>query len=70
MLCQLSYVSYAFHESVDGIVHEPPENWLRALLPEDATEIPSVPRLWLEIHGFEDQQENPRVEVDVSKKDD
>lgn len=68
--CNASYVSYACHDSVDGIVHEPPENWLGALLPEGATQIPPVPRLWRKIRGFEDEKGNQRVEVDVARRDD
>lgn len=34
--CNESYVSLACDDSIDGIVHEPLANWLRALLPRTA----------------------------------
>ncbi|MCJ1268455.1 hypothetical protein MMC22_008343 [Lobaria immixta] len=49
--CNVSYVSFACSDSPDGIVHEPPENWLGALVPEGAKKIPSVPMEFLRIHG-------------------
>ena len=54
--CNDSYVSFACADSTDGIVHEPPQNWLGALLPENAKEsntLPPVPEEWLRIHGRE-----------------
>ncbi|MCJ1264977.1 hypothetical protein MMC22_004852 [Lobaria immixta] len=54
--CNDSYVSFACSDSKDGIVHEPPQNWLGALLPENAKEsntLPPVPEEWLRIHGRE-----------------
>ena len=48
--CNESYVSYACANSTDGIVYEPIESWLGALLPENATEIPPVPEEWLKVH--------------------
>ena len=52
--CNESYVSYACANGTDGIiiVYEPIENWLGALLPENATEIPPVPEEWLKVHGI------------------
>ena len=47
--CNTSYVSFACGDSPDGIVHEPPENWLGALLPEGAKELPPVPKEFLKI---------------------
>ncbi|MCJ1267905.1 hypothetical protein MMC22_007791 [Lobaria immixta] len=47
--CNASYVSFACGDSPDGIVHEPPENWLGALLPEGAKELPPVPKEFLKI---------------------
>ncbi|MCJ1262551.1 hypothetical protein MMC22_002421 [Lobaria immixta] len=41
--CNASYVSFACSDSPDGIVHEPPQNWLGALVPEGAKELPPVP---------------------------
>lgn len=58
--CNESYVSYACYNSIDGIVNEPLENWLGALLPKNTAEIPPVPKVWLQIHGLEDEMENPR----------
>ncbi|MCJ1260604.1 hypothetical protein MMC22_000466 [Lobaria immixta] len=49
--CNASYVSFACSDSPDGIVHEPPQNWLGALVPEGAKELPSVPKEFLSIHG-------------------
>lgn len=51
--CNASYVSFACTDSPDGIVHEPPQNWLGALLPENATEIPPVPAEFLRIHKLD-----------------
>ncbi|MCJ1266011.1 hypothetical protein MMC22_005893 [Lobaria immixta] len=47
--CNASYVSFACGDSPDGIVHEPPENWLGALLPEGAKELPPVPKEFLKV---------------------
>ncbi|MCJ1264980.1 hypothetical protein MMC22_004855 [Lobaria immixta] len=47
--CNASYVSFACGDSSDGIVHEPPENWLGALLPEGARELPPVPKEFLKL---------------------
>ncbi|MCJ1263452.1 hypothetical protein MMC22_003322 [Lobaria immixta] len=47
--CNASYVSFACGDSPDGIVHEPPENWLGALLPEGAKGLPPVPKEFLKI---------------------
>ncbi|MCJ1270828.1 hypothetical protein MMC22_010725 [Lobaria immixta] len=47
--CNASYVSFACGDSPDGIVHEPRENWLGALLPEGAKELPPVPKEFLKI---------------------
>ena len=49
--CNASYVSFACSDSPDGIVHEPPQNWLGALVPEGAKELPPVPTEFLRIHG-------------------
>ncbi|MCJ1266592.1 hypothetical protein MMC22_006477 [Lobaria immixta] len=49
--CNASYVSFACSDSSDGIVHEPPQNWLGALVPEGAKELPPVPKEFLRIHG-------------------
>ncbi|MCJ1264112.1 hypothetical protein MMC22_003983 [Lobaria immixta] len=50
--CNASYVSFACADSTDGIVHEPPKNWLGALLPEGAkAPPPPVPEEFLRIHG-------------------
>lgn len=48
--CNASYVSFACSDSPDGIVHEPLENWLGALLPENAKILPPVPEGFLKIH--------------------
>ena len=48
--CNASYVSFACADSTDGIVHEPPQYWLGALLPEDVTDFPPVPEDFLRIH--------------------
>ncbi|MCJ1261613.1 hypothetical protein MMC22_001479 [Lobaria immixta] len=49
--CNVSYVSFACSDSLDGIVYEPPQNWLGALLPEGAEELlPPVPEEFLRIH--------------------
>ena len=50
--CNASYVSFACSDSPDGIVHEPPQSWLGALLPEGATEIPPMPKEFVKIHGL------------------
>lgn len=50
--CNASYVSYACADSADGIVHETEDKWLGALLPENATKIPPIPRRWLQINGI------------------
>ncbi|MCJ1268659.1 hypothetical protein MMC22_008547 [Lobaria immixta] len=47
--CNASYVSFACGDSPDGIVHELPENWLGALLPEGAKELPPVPKEFLKL---------------------
>ncbi|MCJ1271830.1 hypothetical protein MMC22_011735 [Lobaria immixta] len=52
--CNASYVSFACGDSPDGIVHEPPQNWLGALLPEGAKVSPPVPKEFLRIHGGEE----------------
>ncbi|MCJ1266689.1 hypothetical protein MMC22_006574 [Lobaria immixta] len=52
--CNDSYVSFACSDSPDGIVHEPPQNWLGALLPQGATKLPPVPERFLSIHGLEE----------------
>ncbi|MCJ1269912.1 hypothetical protein MMC22_009805 [Lobaria immixta] len=49
--CNASYVSFACSDSPDGIVHEPLQNWLGALVPEGAKELPPVPKEFLRIHG-------------------
>ncbi|MCJ1263770.1 hypothetical protein MMC22_003640 [Lobaria immixta] len=48
--CNVSYVSFACADSTDGIVHEPPQYWLGALLPEDVTDFPPVPEDFLRIN--------------------
>ncbi|MCJ1268165.1 hypothetical protein MMC22_008051 [Lobaria immixta] len=53
--CNSSYVSFACADSTDGIVHEPPQNWLGALLPQGTTKLPPVPKRFLSIHGLESQ---------------
>ena len=66
--CNASYVSFACSDSPDGIVHEPPQNWLGALLPEGAKEsstLPPVPETWLRIHGEEGKSQKVlKVAVD------
>ena len=52
--CNESYISYACANSEDGIVHEPPQYWLGALLPENATELPPAPDAWFRINGLSD----------------
>ncbi|MCJ1266060.1 hypothetical protein MMC22_005942 [Lobaria immixta] len=52
--CNASYISFACSDSPDGIVHEPPQNWLGALLPKGATKFPPVPKRFLSIHGVEE----------------
>ena len=52
--CNASYVSYACSDFFDGIVHEPPGNWLSALLPEHETIIPPVLERFLEIQKIKD----------------
>ncbi|MCJ1262298.1 hypothetical protein MMC22_002168 [Lobaria immixta] len=49
--CNASYVSFACSDSLDGIVHEPPQHWLGALVPEGAETLPPVPEKFLSIHG-------------------
>ncbi|MCJ1263642.1 hypothetical protein MMC22_003512 [Lobaria immixta] len=51
--CNASYVSFACSDSPDGIVHEPPQNWLGALLPKGVNQPPPVPERFLSIHGKE-----------------
>ncbi|MCJ1270546.1 hypothetical protein MMC22_010443 [Lobaria immixta] len=53
--CNTSYVSFACNDSPDGIVHELPENWLGALLPEGAKKSPPVQERFLRIHGKEEK---------------
>ncbi|MCJ1268823.1 hypothetical protein MMC22_008711 [Lobaria immixta] len=66
--CNASYVSFACGNSPDGIVHEPPQDWLGALLPEGAKEsstLPPVPETWLRIHGEEGKSQKVlKVAVD------
>ncbi|MCJ1265302.1 hypothetical protein MMC22_005177 [Lobaria immixta] len=63
--CNASYVSFACSDSKNGIVHEPPQNWLGALLPENAKELPPVPKEFLRIHhGNEGKMEVLRPAVD------
>ena len=54
--CNESYISYACADSTDGIVYEPPEMWLGALLPDDASPsvLPPAPERWLQINGLDD----------------
>ncbi|MCJ1261758.1 hypothetical protein MMC22_001626 [Lobaria immixta] len=52
--CNASYVSFACGDSPDGIVHEPAQNWLGALLPKGTKEPPPVPERFLDIHGIEE----------------
>ncbi|MCJ1268909.1 hypothetical protein MMC22_008797 [Lobaria immixta] len=54
--CNASYVSFACSDSPDGIVHEPPQNWLGALVPEGAKELPPVPKEFLRIHGGREEK--------------
>ena len=58
--CNSSYVSFACGDSKDGIVHEPPQNWLGALLPEGAAKnfntLPPAPEEWLRIHRREERK--------------
>ncbi|MCJ1269156.1 hypothetical protein MMC22_009045 [Lobaria immixta] len=54
--CNASYVSFACVASTDGIVHEPPENWLGALLPKGMKKPPPVPKRFLSIHGIEEEK--------------
>ncbi|MCJ1264754.1 hypothetical protein MMC22_004629 [Lobaria immixta] len=56
--CNASYVSFACSDSPDGIVHEPPENWLGALLPKSAEKFPPVPERFLKIHGKEGSRQS------------
>ena len=53
--CNESYISYACADSTDGIVYEPPEMWLGALLPDDASPsvLPPAPERWLQINGLD-----------------
>ncbi|MCJ1265795.1 hypothetical protein MMC22_005676 [Lobaria immixta] len=63
--CNASYVSFGCSDSKDGIVHEPPQNWLGALLPENAKELPPVPKEFLRIHhGKEGKMQVLRPAVD------
>ncbi|MCJ1268933.1 hypothetical protein MMC22_008821 [Lobaria immixta] len=57
--CNASYVSFACSDSLDGIVHEPPQNWLGALVPEGAETLPPVPTKFLSING---RKEGPAVD--------
>lgn len=55
--CNESYISYACADSTDGLVYEPPEMWLGALLPDDDTSpsvLPPAPERWLQINGLDD----------------
>ena len=55
--CNESYISYACADSTDGIVYEPPEMWLGALLPDDDASpsvLPPAPERWLQINGLDD----------------
>ncbi|MCJ1268164.1 hypothetical protein MMC22_008050 [Lobaria immixta] len=65
--CNVSYVSFACADSTDGIVHEPPQNWLGALLPAGANSKtpPSVPERWLRIHGEEGNSQKQVAKVTV-----
>ncbi|MCJ1262778.1 hypothetical protein MMC22_002648 [Lobaria immixta] len=66
--CNASYVSFACADSTDGIVHEPLQNWLGALLPEDAKEYstpPPVPEGWLRIQGEERKSQERVAKVTV-----
>ena len=52
-----SYISYACVDSTDGIVYEPPEMWLGALLPDDDASpsvLPPAPERWLQMNGLDD----------------
>ncbi|MCJ1262552.1 hypothetical protein MMC22_002422 [Lobaria immixta] len=60
--CNASYVSFACADSTDGIVHEPLQNWLGALLPEDETRVPPVPEKFLRIHGRKEGKLQVNVE--------
>lgn len=51
--CSESYVTFAFGNSTDGIVHEPPTKWLGVLLPPNSMVIPPVPNLFWRIQGLE-----------------
>ena len=64
--CNESYVSYACANSSNGIVHEPKENWLGALMPINVTARPSIPSAWLELNGYsvEDQINNTISSLD------
>ena len=62
--CNISYVSFACSDSLDGIVHEPPQNWLGALLPEGAEELlPPVPEEFLRIRRLEAELQVAMVDV-------
>ena len=67
--CNASYVSYACSQSPDGIVQEPLENWLGAVMPEDATEIPMIPQEWLTIHNLPANYHNPSSWTPKQKRD-
>ena len=64
--CNASYVSFACNDSPDGIVHEPPENWLGALLPKSVKKFPPVPERFLKIHGKvgKSLEQVPKMNVD------
>lgn len=63
--CNASYVSFACSTSPDGIVQEPRENWLGALLPENAREIPPVPEDSLRLHNLKDLKPLPVAPVTI-----
>ena len=65
--CNASYVSFSCADSTDGIVHEPPQNWLGALLPGGANSKthPPVPERWLRIHGEEGNSQERLAKVTV-----
>ncbi|MCJ1272186.1 hypothetical protein MMC22_012094 [Lobaria immixta] len=65
--CNASYISFACADSPDGIVHEPPQNWLGALLPGGANSKthPPVPERWLRIHGEEGKSQERLAQVAV-----
>ena len=59
-VCNETYISYACSNAVDGIVHEPRENWLGAMLPADSKFYPPIPQEFLSIHGI---REPPQMGV-------